>query len=255
MILRISKENDLNDAIIHTIVNVCVIFLLHVRFISPFIFLLVHMARNTKEKAQETRNRILDAAENVFYSKGVSGTSLNDVAQMAEVTRGAIYWHFKNKADLFDAMCERVREPIRAMVNEIADEKTADPLGMLVEGCTHFGQQLIENPHYRKVMTILFHRCEFLDADDPILKNQREWMLHSRESTQSALANAQAKGQLPMDLDLRLASTLLHVAYDGMLNSWLMTPDDFDLVKDGARIINALIDSMRVNRALSKNAA
>ncbi|MEA5098857.1 MAG: TetR family transcriptional regulator, partial [Burkholderiaceae bacterium] len=141
------------------------------------------MARNTKEKAQETRNRILDAAEDVFYSKGVSNTSLNDVAQAANVTRGAIYWHFKNKADLFDAMCDRIRAPIRAMVEEIADEKTTDPIGRLRLASTHFRQQVVENPHYHKVLAILFHRCEFLDANDPILKYQRDWMLHSREST------------------------------------------------------------------------
>jgi putative PEP-CTERM system TPR-repeat lipoprotein len=65
------------------------------------------MARRTKEEAQETRNRILDFAEHVFNEKGVSRTSLDDLARAAGVTRGAIYWHFRNKAELFDAMLAR----------------------------------------------------------------------------------------------------------------------------------------------------
>ena len=41
------------------------------------------MVRRTKEEAQETRNSILDAAERVFFEKGVSRTSLADIAQAA----------------------------------------------------------------------------------------------------------------------------------------------------------------------------
>src|SRR4051812_40843078 len=66
------------------------------------------MARRTKEEAKETRNRILDTAEKVFVKKGVSNTSLAQLAQAAGLSRGAIYWHFRNKAALFDAMMKRV---------------------------------------------------------------------------------------------------------------------------------------------------
>ncbi|MBS1187612.1 MAG: TetR family transcriptional regulator [Burkholderiaceae bacterium] len=208
------------------------------------------MARNTKEKAQETRERILDAAEDVFFDKGVSNTSLNDVAQAAGVTRGAIYWHFKNKADLFNAMCERVRTPIREKIEAIADEKTTDPLGQMRTSSLGIRQQIIDNPHYRKVLTILFHRCEYLDANDPILQYQRDWLLHGREATQRALAHAQVKGQLPAELDIRMASIVMHVAYDGMINTWLLTPDHFDLIKDGTRLLDAQLDSMRTSPAL-----
>ncbi|MBL8522861.1 MAG: TetR family transcriptional regulator, partial [Betaproteobacteria bacterium] len=70
------------------------------------------MVRRTKEEAQETRNRLLDTAEHVFNERGVSRTSLAEIAEAAGVTRGAIYWHFKNKLDLFNAMMERVILPV-----------------------------------------------------------------------------------------------------------------------------------------------
>lgn len=56
----------------------------------------VGMARRTKEEAEETRIQILDAAERVFYDKGVSRASLAEIASDAGVSRGAIYWHFEN---------------------------------------------------------------------------------------------------------------------------------------------------------------
>lgn len=65
------------------------------------------MVRKTKEEAAETRSRLLDTAEEVFLREGVTRTSLQRIAEAAGLTRGAIYWHFQDKADLFNAMMER----------------------------------------------------------------------------------------------------------------------------------------------------
>lgn len=209
------------------------------------------MTRKTKkEQAQKTRERILDAAEDVFNEKGVSNTALSDVAKMAGVTRGAIYWHFKNKADLFDAMCDRVRQPMRDMIESMADEQTTDPLGRLGEGCAFVMQQVINNPHYRKVFTILFHKCEYLDESDQILIYQKEWKAHGLSTIQRVLTNAQNKGQLPADLDTQLASLMLHVTFDGLLNSWLFLPESFDLVEAASKFHDANILSLKTNQAL-----
>ncbi|TXD80322.1 TetR family transcriptional regulator [Mitsuaria sp. TWR114] len=70
------------------------------------------MARRTKQEAQETRARLLDAAEQLFHERGVSRTSLQDIAQAAGVTRGAVYWHFEDKVQLFNAMMERATMPL-----------------------------------------------------------------------------------------------------------------------------------------------
>ena len=60
--------------------------------------------RKTKIEAQKTRQHLLDAALEVFWRNGVTRSSLQEIAQEAGVTRGALYWHFKNKEDLFDAL-------------------------------------------------------------------------------------------------------------------------------------------------------
>ena len=66
------------------------------------------MARRTKQEAAATRAALLDAAEEVFLERGVSRASLEVISRRAGVTRGALYWHFRNKGDLFRAMLERV---------------------------------------------------------------------------------------------------------------------------------------------------
>ena len=86
------------------------------------------MARRTRKAALETRSRILDAAERVFSRRGVSRTSLDDIARAAGVTRGAIYWHFKDKADLFGAMLGRVALPMEEMLQRTSEAAGDDPL-------------------------------------------------------------------------------------------------------------------------------
>ncbi|WP_327163297.1 TetR family transcriptional regulator [Pseudomonas plecoglossicida] len=55
------------------------------------------MARKTSAEAEETRQRIIDAAVEVFAAQGVPDATLDQIARMAGVTRGAVYWHFNGK--------------------------------------------------------------------------------------------------------------------------------------------------------------
>ena len=70
------------------------------------------MVRKTRIETESTYAALLDAAERVFKDKGVAAATLNDIASAAGMTRGAIYWHFKDKAELVHAMCERATLPM-----------------------------------------------------------------------------------------------------------------------------------------------
>jgi TetR/AcrR family acrAB operon transcriptional repressor len=70
------------------------------------------MARKTKEEAEKTRKDLIAAARTVFHECGVSRSTLEKIAKEAGVTRGALYWHFKDKAALFSAMREDVFTPL-----------------------------------------------------------------------------------------------------------------------------------------------
>jgi TetR/AcrR family acrAB operon transcriptional repressor len=203
------------------------------------------MARCTKEEAQETRSRILDAAEEVFYAQGVTRTSLAEVAQAANVTRGAIYWHFKNKSDLFVAMCERVRLPMEAMVKASGNEIENDPLGQLRNNCVFILRETMLNEHSRKVFGIIFHKCEFVDAADPIQIRQQESFHTGTINFERIMRNAVKKGQLPANLDTQLAATLFHASLSGLLNNWLFSPGTFDLASDAEKLIDACIDMIK----------
>src|SRR5258708_1416989 len=120
------------------------------------------MARRTKEEAQETRSRILDAAERVFYDKGVANASLEDIATSAEVTRGAIYWHFRDKAELFDAMMQRVVLPVDDMIERTGGHAEADPLELLRRATVDVLLRTTRDARMQRVFDIAYHKCEYV---------------------------------------------------------------------------------------------
>ncbi len=90
------------------------------------------MARKTKQEAQETRQHILDVALRLFSQQGVSSTSLGEIAKAAGVTRGAIYWHFKDKSDLFSEIWELSESNIGELELEYQAKFPGDPLSVLM---------------------------------------------------------------------------------------------------------------------------
>jgi TetR/AcrR family acrAB operon transcriptional repressor len=203
------------------------------------------MARSTKEEALETRNRIIDAAEDVFFARGLAQSSFADVAVAADVTRGAIYWHFKNKSDLFDAMCERVRLPMETMLATPNDEFIGDPLGHLRHTWIYLLHDVVDNPRSRRVLDIVFLKCELVDQNDPIWVRHRECHSQGLQDMERILAEAVALGQLPTDLNMRLAVLTFHSHVVGLLNDWLFSPTDFDLKEVAGPLIDACLDSLR----------
>ena len=203
------------------------------------------MARSTKLEALETRGSILDAAERIFHAQGFSRSSLEDVAQAAQVTRGAIYWHFKNKSDLFEAMLERVKLPMEAIVEAGGNERQPDPLGQLRGALVFVLQEIALNPQSRMVFEIIFLKCELVDATEPLWVRRQQSARRAQENFQRILRNAVARGQLPADLDVPLACTAMRAMMGGLISNWVFMPAQFDLANQAQRLVDGCLDMVR----------
>jgi AcrR family transcriptional regulator len=60
------------------------------------------------KEAKERKNEILDAAEELFAAKGYEETSTGDILDRVGIARGTLYYHFKSKEDILDALIERI---------------------------------------------------------------------------------------------------------------------------------------------------
>ncbi|WP_213950909.1 TetR family transcriptional regulator [Tepidanaerobacter syntrophicus] len=68
--------------------------------------------RKTKEDAEETKNNILKVAIEIFFKYGYENATLEQISKAAGVTRGAVYWHFENKQNLFKCTIQSILEEI-----------------------------------------------------------------------------------------------------------------------------------------------
>ena len=73
--------------------------------------------------AEERRNEILDVADQLFSKKGFEGTSTNDILQAVGIARGTLYYHFKSKEDIMDALIERYNHQILSAAQAAAKDK------------------------------------------------------------------------------------------------------------------------------------
>ncbi|GIZ12269.1 TetR family transcriptional regulator [Pseudomonas sp. NCCP-436] len=211
------------------------------------------MARRTKEQAQETRVQILDAAEQVFYAQGVSRASLGEVARVAGVSRGAIYWHFENKIDLFQAMLDRLRLPLEELARASESEDEPDPLGCMRELLICALTRLAEDTQSRRIHDILRYKCEYSGELLGLRDRMQELARECDQRIAKALSNAVSRGQLPTDLDCRSAAVCLHAYMEGIESHWLLAAD-FDLAGQAASLVDAALDMLRNSPALRSQA-
>jgi TetR/AcrR family acrAB operon transcriptional repressor len=195
------------------------------------------MVRKTKEEAMATRDLILDTAECVFQKRGVAATSLQEIAQTAGLTRGAIYWHFDNKADVFDAMMQRVALPLESVLEAGGALEASDPLGFLLRAMDDLLFKLVHDAQVRRVFEIATLKVEYV-GDLEILRTSR---IKSRDACTSdlerVLALASSQGQIPPDVQPHLAARGLFALMDGILYNWLLDPQAFDLQQSGHRLL------------------
>jgi TetR/AcrR family transcriptional regulator, acrAB operon repressor len=208
------------------------------------------MVRRTKEEAAETRNSILDAAERVFFEKGVSRTTLADIALEAGVTRGAIYWHFANKGDLFNEMFDRVLLPLDELKAASVNPEEPDPLGRLIDVCTVCLRDTAADPRRRRVFDILFLKCEFVEEMGPVMVRYQTNMREGLGKIETGLRNAISKGQMPANLNTKLAATMLHAFVGGSLRDMLLLPESTDFDLHAQEMVEAMFDGLKLSPAL-----
>lgn len=197
------------------------------------------MARRTKEDALATRHSLLDAAELLFQAQGVSRTSLNDIARSAGTSRGAIYWHFKDKADLFNAMMERVTLPLEQAFQFQYPEKVpdTDPLERIRQVIRDALRQIATDARTRRVFEVATQKVEYVDELQAVRVRHLTVRNGFLVQMEHGLALAVAAENLTIRVSLATAAQGLHAMTDGLIQNWLLDTTAFDLVASSEQVI------------------
>lgn len=195
--------------------------------------------RRTKEQAEQTRAAILAAAEQLFLEKGVAHSTLDQIARAAGVTRGAVYWHFQNKAHLFHEMLSEVRLPPEQMAERLSGDGGVDPLLSLRDLCIEAVASMATDEQKRRIFTILLHRCEFTDELREAEQRHNAFVSLFIELVESLFARPGCRERLQTGVTPHLASRAIHGLLVGLFSDWTRDPGLFDPLRDTAPLIDA----------------
>jgi len=200
--------------------------------------------RRTKEEAAVTRATVLEAALAVFSAKGYSATTLDDVAKAAKVTRGAIYWHFKGKADLYNTLVEEMSARGASIVQQaVAEGGTLIDIlrRVFISQCA-----LIEDDkEARAVMELAL----FKTGLDPDLQAGREKQIEAGNALIAGIADAMKigvdQGILRDDMDPTEMARAFLAFENGAIQQWLASPKSYSLKESAESFAEILIKGLQ----------
>ncbi|PZP56831.1 MAG: TetR family transcriptional regulator [Micavibrio aeruginosavorus] len=195
------------------------------------------VARKTKEEAKETREAIINAAIDVFYEHGVSKGSLEEIAEAAGVTRGAVYWHFKNKAAIFSAIHDEFHTSVMEGFITQADN-SIDPVHDLKEFSGNFLKLLQEDERHKKILSLFSLKCDYSGEMAEFLDEQRLKKMESMKQLEKFFALAQKKGQIEKDRTTELLAVSFFCYMCGISTESLRHPTIVSLTKNGPELID-----------------
>ncbi|MGH8831431.1 MAG: TetR family transcriptional regulator [Polaromonas sp.] len=205
------------------------------------------MARRTKEEALATRHKLLDAAEYLFQAQGVSRTSLQDIARHAGATRGAVYWHFKDKADLFNAMMERVTLPMEESFNPEngQQEGPGDPTAHAIELIRHATmkalRQIVTDAQTRRVFEVATQKVEYIEELQAVRLRHLTVRHGFLNRIEQSMETASRQTNVTLPVTAPMAAQGLHALIDGLIQNWLLDPQAFDLLEVGQSAMDVFL--------------
>lgn len=196
--------------------------------------------KRTKEEAQQTRQKILDVALTIFSQTGYEAARLNDIAKNANVTRGAIYHHFENKAGLFMALVEDAS----ATGNKAIESAVAEG-GSFIEIMTRiliYSMELLEDDRrFREIMALTL----FKTGDSAELADYKDAKMQASVQTVEGIAGffqmGLAQGELRADIEPTTVARAFLAYQNGLSMLWIGNPTAFSIKESATQLAEIFV--------------
>lgn len=198
--------------------------------------------RRTKEDAELTRQALLEAAIKVFSKQGYAATRLEDIAEAAKVTRGAVYHHFGGKAELFAEIIENASQTSdRAIQRAIQEGGTFLEIGQRI--LVYTIQMLNDDSQFRAAMALLLFNWDSPELNS-LRESRTEHGLAAVEQIVGFFRMALAQGAIRQDIDPEIAARSFLAYQNGLMMLALTTPGLIDSEKHAAALAEIFVQGI-----------
>ncbi len=204
--------------------------------------------RKTKEEAEKTKDLILKAAIKEIGEKGYAVTRLEDIAQRANVTRGAIYHYYKNKNAILYDIHEKNKKRIQDAMIKVEME-SEDLVGVMKESLLKIFEKFEDDEEFKDVEEV-FLKIEFasiIREDDELRERFQSDMIENQNRILNIIKKAQKKEKIREDISPdNLALTIMSF-YFGLTTFWFTKIVDFSIKEKAKDYLEVLFDGLKKN--------
>lgn len=202
----------------------------------------VRSAARPTHRSARTRERIIEAATEVFARRGVHGTRVADIAERAGIAYGLVYHHFRNKEEILSAIFAERWAQYVAYLEELA--RTPAPFRERMRRLIHFWVEAYRQDN--DLMTVMINEItrsyEFLESHDITA------VMAAFDPIERIIAQGRENGEVRAELDARLAAYVVLGVAEMVLTGYVMgtlpRSDAQAYSRDEEQLLTLLIDGM-----------
>lgn len=200
--------------------------------------------RRTKEEAEQTKQAILTAAINVFSERGVAKASLEEIAKAADVTRGAVYWHFKNKIEIFDALHAELHTPFIQRILEGLEVEHPNPVIQLQDICTKLILELDQDEQLCKAIRLFMFKCDYSGEFAQCKERHNQQKLETLQAFSAYFEKARNQNLIAACASSNILALSVNCFIRGVVTEYLESPQEFNLQDDLPKMMQLFFDSI-----------
>lgn len=181
-----------------------------------------------REQPSESRDRILAAAVSVFSRKGFQRANLDEIAAEAKLTKGAIYWHFRSKNDLFTSLLEyRFQQHTAPLADEFERALAAPSKEARQQAIATMLRDMLNRFHDNPAWPRLYLEFVSQTRDAQVARGMAHLYDHARLLAKEMIERLVEVGITDPDLDADTVSIFWCALIDGFMLAWVMKPETF----------------------------
>jgi TetR/AcrR family acrAB operon transcriptional repressor len=208
------------------------------------------LARKTKELALETREKLLESALDVMSEKPFNTVSIDEIASRVGLSKGAVYWHFKNKNDLLLHLLKYLSE--KNCLDFSEDEKQPEDFEELRRFFHNKFVKIGSSERLKKINRLLRRHHEWSEeANMAVMEFVLEMTRREREIVKCIISRHQERHEVRTDFPAHEIATLLSAIFHGMFFFQLSEIFNMDFAKYTNFIFDALAKELRSGDSVS----
>lgn len=212
----------------------------------------MQQAATKVSRGEDSRRELMNVAIDCFARYGYQATSIDRIAKAAGVTKGALYYHFKDKEDLLlEAVSNRVGQFERRVVaDKVADSNDpAKSLRQVAQSCL---EHATKSNHRRFIVTLM---VEALDTNDRLSHQFRAMMNRFRQYLIDIIKAGQKSGRFRKGIDANLAAQMYSATIMGAEIQYYQDPEHVDLGRILESFLEQFVLYLSVNSAVPDGGA